>query len=327
MTRAERQEHEALPWGDAPAEPMDGQPAFSVVIPTYNEERDISATLERVLAQTVPPVDVIVVDGGSSDATVPLLRGLAERHGVMVIEEGRRRGVAAARNAGIRAARGDVIVVLNADVLLPPDFIARLVPHYLAGYDLVSVESRVHNMDAVTGRYVNASHLLHYGPQTVGWSEGFSCRRRAALDVAFPEQIPGAGGEDVEFVDRLLRAGYRWKVDYSIVVHHQVPARLREFWGQYRGRGKAVPYIEYSLKKWPLPLVTVRRLLAWGKTAVVAASIAPNAIEAARLARRSPRGVKDLPALWLTHHVHSAALRTGEAASLGELWRKRGRAA
>jgi glycosyltransferase involved in cell wall biosynthesis len=310
----------------APREAAIATPTFSVVIPTYNEERDISDTLERVLAQGLPPLDVIVVDGGSVDGTLAHLRRWAGDPRVSVVEEGRRRGVSAARNEGIRRAKGDVVVILNADVLLPRNFLERLAPLYRGDADLVSVDSRVANLGCMAGRYVDSVHKVKYSAASVGWSEGFSCRREAALAAAFPEEIPGAGGEDVEFVDRLLRAGYRWQVDYSICVDHRVPDTMSGFWAQCHGRGRSIPYIEHSLKRWPLPLVTARRSLAWLKTVVTAAIIVPNVATAAKLARRSPRGLRDLPSMWFAHHVLFAALRIGEYQGLRELWRTRRRA-
>ncbi len=302
-------------------------PSFSVVIPTYNEASDIGETIACVLAQSRPALDVIVVDGGSVDGTIEELRALSAVGRVTVVEEGRRRGVSAARNAGLRLARGDIVVILNADVLLPADFLARLADVYQPGVDLVSVDSEVSNLDAFTGRYIHAVHRLKYGAATVGWSEGFSCRRTAAIEASFPEEIPGAGGEDVEFVNRLIAAGYAWKVDYSISVSHRVPETWRGFWAQFRGRGRAVPYIEHELKRWPLPVVTVRRALVLAKTIAVAALIVPNAAHALRLAAMSPRGRRDAPVLWVTHHAMLAAHRTGEWESLAKLWRARSRAA
>src|SRR4029079_16312491 len=82
----------------APSDPGVVAPTFSVVIPTYNEERDISDTLVRVLAQRVPPLDVIVVYVVSVDGTLEHLRRWAGDPRVLVIEEGCRRGVSAARN-------------------------------------------------------------------------------------------------------------------------------------------------------------------------------------------------------------------------------------
>ena len=299
-------------------------PSFSVVIPTYNEAGDIGDTIRGVLAQTLPALDVIVVDGGSADGTVAKLRALSAGGRVTVIEEGERRGVSAARNAGMRAAQGDVIVILNADVLLPPDFLLRLQEVYQRGdVDLLSVDSQVSNLESFSGRYIHADHLLKYGAESVGWSEGFSCRREAALAASFPEEIPGAGGEDVEFVDRLLKAGYAWKVDYSICVKHRVPDTRAGFWAQFLGRGRAVRYIEHGLKRWPLPAVTAWRALVLVKTVLVAALIVPNVVMAFRIAHHSPRGRRDAPILWLTHHAMFAAHRTGEWQALAQLWRAR----
>ena len=303
---------------------VSGTPTFSVVIPTYNEASDIGDTLARVLAQSMPPCDVIVVDGGSSDGTVEKLHAIGGGR-VTVIEEGRRRGVAAARNSGLRVARGDVVVFLNADVLLAPDFLARLAAVYApGGVDLLSVDSAVSNLEAFTGRYIQAVHRLRYGASSVGWSEAFSCRREAAISVRFPEEIPGAGGEDVEFVDRLLKAGFAWKVDYSITVRHRVPHTMAGFWEQFRGRGRAIPYIEHGMKRWPLPLVTCMRAVVLAKTLATAVLLIPNARLALQLAAHSPRGRRDAPMLWLTHHVMLAAHRTGEWQTLAQLWRARG---
>jgi hypothetical protein len=168
---------------------------------------------------------------------------------------------------------------------------------------------------------------LKYGASTVGWSEGFSCRRAAALEASFPEEIPGAGGEDVEFVDRLRNAGYAWRVDYAIRVSHRVPDTLGGFWAQFRGRGRAVPYIEHGLKRLPLSVATARRAVVLAKTVTVAALVVPHVLYALRLSKCSPRGLRDAPVLWLTHHAMLAAHRTGEWESLATLWRAKLRAA
>ncbi|HZS40467.1 MAG TPA: glycosyltransferase family A protein [Polyangia bacterium] len=289
-----------------------GPLSFSVVIPTYNEAADIADTVRCVLAQTLPAREVIVVDGGSTDGTLARLRPWRGDRRLRVVSEGLRRGVAAARNTGARAARGDIVVFLNADVLLPRDFLARLAGVYAAGADAVSVDGRVENLDCATGRYLQALHERDYPPARVGWSEGFSCRREAALAALFPEEILGAGGEDVEFLRRLVAAGYRWRVDYGIVVRHRVPAAVPGFIAQFRGRGRAVPHIEHGIRGLPLALVVARRAAALAVSAVRALLIVPNAIEAFALARRSPRGLRDVSAFWALRHIQFAAHRLGE---------------
>src|SRR6185295_9191732 len=95
---------------------MTAVPSFSILIPTYNEAADIGDTLDAIERQTLPASEVIVVDGGSTDGTLELLTSRATGSRILVIDEGRRRGVAAARNTGIDAATCEVVVLLNADV-------------------------------------------------------------------------------------------------------------------------------------------------------------------------------------------------------------------
>jgi rSAM/selenodomain-associated transferase 2 len=90
-------------------------PVFlSIVVPTLNEAGGIAAALAR-LAPFRPGAEVIVVDGGSEDATVEAARPLADR--VITSERGRARQM----NAGAAIARGDVLVFLHADTALPDD--------------------------------------------------------------------------------------------------------------------------------------------------------------------------------------------------------------
>ncbi len=305
-----------------------GTPTFSFVIPAYNEADDIITTLECALAQRLRPSEIIVVDDGSTDGTLEKLRKLRDDGLIVVIEHGQNRGAAAARNTAIAAATGDVLVFVDADNWPPVDFLERLAPMYEQGIDFVSVESRIANQGNVIGRFQQAQHQYCYGGNrrgNVGYTQAFSCRRSAAIAVGFPEQLPGFGGEDVEFFDRLLRSGYAWKGDFSIEVLNQVPDTVRDFWRQYRGRGKAVPYIEHRLNGWSLPFVTARRGLALAKSVALAAFLVPHARTAMRMSKHSARGWRDIPAFWALQHVLFAAHRVGEWQSVRELWRtKRG---
>lgn len=95
----------------------------SILIPCYNASRWLAQTLESALAQTWPAKEIIVVNDGSSDASLAVARTFEPR-GVHVIDQPNR-GAAAARNAGLRAARGAYIQFLDADDLLAPDKIER----------------------------------------------------------------------------------------------------------------------------------------------------------------------------------------------------------
>ncbi|MBT8165765.1 MAG: glycosyltransferase family 2 protein [Acidimicrobiia bacterium] len=90
---------------------------ISVVIPAYNAERFLSATLDSALAQTHQDVEVLVVDDGSTDDTADLVANYVDRDRRVRYIRQDNAGVAAARNHGIELARGRFIAPLDADDL------------------------------------------------------------------------------------------------------------------------------------------------------------------------------------------------------------------
>ncbi len=99
-------------------------PLVSVVVPTYNYGRYIRETIDSALAQTYSPLEIIVVDDGSTDDTRQRLSCYNNR--VRYIHQ-ENRGLSAARNTGIRAAQGDFVALLDSDDLWLPEKIERQV--------------------------------------------------------------------------------------------------------------------------------------------------------------------------------------------------------
>jgi succinoglycan biosynthesis protein ExoA len=101
----------------------------SVVVPCLNEAAHIERLLRGVQAQHYRPLEVVVVDGGSTDGTPDIVRNFARQHLELscTILSAPGATIAAAMNAGIRAARGRIIVRLDAHACPEPDYVARLV--------------------------------------------------------------------------------------------------------------------------------------------------------------------------------------------------------
>ncbi|MBN1593517.1 MAG: glycosyltransferase, partial [Candidatus Coatesbacteria bacterium] len=92
-------------------------PLVSVIIPVYNDEKNVAAAIESALSQTLEDVEVIVVDDGSTDSTPAVLSQYRDRVNCIRQEN---RGLPGARNTGIRASRGKYLCFLDSDdVLLP----------------------------------------------------------------------------------------------------------------------------------------------------------------------------------------------------------------
>ena len=201
---------------------------FSIVVPTRNEERDIGPVLDRLVGLSYPRKEMLVVDD-STDQT-PLIVSRYASRGVQLLPGGNR-GRCAARNQGILAAKGEIVVILNADVLLPEDFLERIHRHYRSGADYILVETKVSNIESVYGRFIQALHQSCYrGAGWIEWTEGFSCRKACALEVGlFPDlPFPRVSGEDGFFGMKLSNKGYRKVLDRSIVVQQIAPRDWRE---------------------------------------------------------------------------------------------------
>ena len=98
-------------------------PFFSVIIPVYEGESTIEETLRSVTSQSFTDYEILLVNDGSTDATVSLLRSFKKAHpqrDITLIEQDNR-GLGAARNAAIQAATGKYCVLLDADDLWKPE--------------------------------------------------------------------------------------------------------------------------------------------------------------------------------------------------------------
>lgn len=99
-------------------------PVFSVIIPVFNAAETIVATVNSVLDQSEGNFELLLIDDGSSDASLPALLRLADKDGrIRVIAKGNE-GVAATRNLGIDCARGSLVAFLDADDRWHPEKLA-----------------------------------------------------------------------------------------------------------------------------------------------------------------------------------------------------------
>jgi len=173
-------------------------PWLSIVIPALNEADTIVATLARLQALRAGGHEVIVVDGGSTDATVSLAEPLADR--ILAAPRGRARQM----NAGAAVARGDVLVFLHADTRLPEQAVAVIrsaLRHRLWGRFDVDIEGRAWMLRMVAAGMNLRSRLtgIATGDQTL-----FISRTAFAAVGGYPEQ---SLMEDIELSKRLNKLG------------------------------------------------------------------------------------------------------------------------
>ena len=103
------------------------RPLASIIIPCYNGEEYVGEAIESALSQTYPRTEVIVIDDGSTDGSLDVIRSFGDR---IRWETGPNRGGSAARNRGLKLAEGELVQFLDADDILSPDKLHMQVAEY-----------------------------------------------------------------------------------------------------------------------------------------------------------------------------------------------------
>lgn len=226
----------------APATPVDGanRPLVSVVIAVYDEERHLANCLRSLVAQAYEPLDIVVVDDGSRDATATIAAGFPQ----VVLLRGAHRGAAPSRNDGARRARGEILVFLDGDMVFPPPFIERLiapmltedVPGTFTREILVANSERRWARAHMLGRHLPLDS--HFPPDFPDrWENYRAIRASAFWSVGGFDEI--GHGEDVT-VGRKL--GVLAVVAPDAVCYHYEPDDLRDIFRSARwlGRGERI---------------------------------------------------------------------------------------
>lgn len=208
--------------------------SISVVVPVFNGQQTIGETVEALLGQTLPPHEIIVVNDGSTDATLEVLKKYSARISLLSKPNG---GPASARNAGVRAASGSLIAFTDSDCLPDKNWLRELVKGFYHP-KVVGVGGIVRSADpGRLGEYLDINHFLDPGFRKGGivlrLVTANACFRRDALLEAelFDERFPKPGGEDTEICIRLRSYGYElgYAAEALVLHHHKrtVPAFLR----------------------------------------------------------------------------------------------------
>jgi cellulose synthase/poly-beta-1,6-N-acetylglucosamine synthase-like glycosyltransferase/spore germination protein YaaH/peptidoglycan/xylan/chitin deacetylase (PgdA/CDA1 family) len=219
-----------------PAEVASYKPRVAVLIPAYNEEKVIERTVRAALNSNYPNLYVIVIDDGSKDRTLEVARRAfaAEAAAGKVLILGKKNsGKAEALNYGIEhIGNAELFVGIDADTIIAPDAISRLVPHFInPKVGAIAGNAKVGNRVNLWTRWQALEYIT---------SQNFE---RRALDVlGAVSVVPGAIGawrvsavreaggyhvdtvaEDADLTMALLRRGYRVEYEDMALAYTEAP--------------------------------------------------------------------------------------------------------
>jgi glycosyltransferase involved in cell wall biosynthesis len=189
-------------------------PLISIIISCYNAELYVGDAIRSALAQRYRPIELIVIDDGSEDRSVAVIRSFGEMVRFESIKNG---GAAAARNHGIEVARGELIQFLDADDVLYPEKLQRMAPLALKHHDSM-VFSNALVIDMASGQRLGIwGRTFFPGMDPVEYVFGSTLQTAAPLHLK--ENLVRVGGfrpemllcEDPDLHFRLAASGLHFR--------------------------------------------------------------------------------------------------------------------
>ena len=189
----------------------------SVIIPIYNAEDTLTSCVNGILEQTYGNLELILVDDGSADGSGALCDVYAAKDPRVVVYHQENRGVSAARNLGLSSCTGDYITFIDADDVIPPDYLEILVDT-CRGADIALCDVVIAQNEREVTRFtlqqcvLDQLQALNYLLRRTGINSGPCAklfRREIVLGITFP---PLKASEDILFVQQAFCQAQRFAV-------------------------------------------------------------------------------------------------------------------
>src|SRR5439155_1383143 len=205
------------------AEAAGARPRLSVVMPVYNAEATLAECLTRLSRSSFGDFEIVLVDDGSTDQS----RAIAAGFPLRVVPTAGRIGPAAARNLGAQAAEGELLFFLDADVMVRPDTLSRIVAAFerdeIEG--VIGVQAAEMRHRDLVSQYKNLwmrwTYCRRRGDVPLFYTTAAAIRRDAFLRAGgFDQGYATPNVEDTAFGQKLARLGIRVCIDPGLEVEH-----------------------------------------------------------------------------------------------------------
>jgi glycosyltransferase involved in cell wall biosynthesis len=195
-------------------------PLLSIIIPAHNEERRLPSSLEQVFAfldTQKYEAEVLVIENGSTDATLEVAQAFAARHPNLRVVHEPERGKGLAVRRGMLEAQGQYRFMCDADLSMPIEEVRKFLPPERSGFDIAigsrEVQGAVRYDEPsyrhLGGRLINLAIRLLILPRLRDTQCGFKCLRAEVAQDLFRRQLMDGWSFDVEVLYLAEQAGYK----------------------------------------------------------------------------------------------------------------------
>lgn len=202
------------------------RPLASIVITTFNSAQFIEPTLKSALDQKFDPkkYEVVVVDDGSKDKTVYILRDYAKSYKNLRLVIQKNQGPAAARTVAIKEAKGQFVLMMSHDCIATAAWITEVIKAFEKDPKIGMVQGQLLPLESINRPFF---HCNNFTTPRITFDTAEIAYRATALDKAgrYFEQKFSANGDDADLGWRIIEAGYKYQWVDKVLMHHIILPR------------------------------------------------------------------------------------------------------
>src|SRR5690554_707497 len=234
----------------------------SIIVVNYNSRPDLETCVASLLNNTRLPFDLIIVDNASTDDSVDYLKNLENKRIKTVFNE-TNEGFSAACNRGLSISDGEILVTMNPDIIVPPNWLARLVWHLKNNAKTLVVAPRssgiggrqwagplpaLENLESADKKL---SRLYRLRSERAKFLIGclLLFDRRLLKTVGYLDEELVLGADDFDLSLRVRKAGYELRVAKDILVRHKIHGSFYRSDPQETKRMELASYDHFK-RKW-----------------------------------------------------------------------------
>ena len=215
---------------------MTQKPIVSILMPVYNTERYVAQAVESILCQTFKDFEFIILDDGSTDASLKILKEYAAKDKRIRLKNRENKGVSRTRNELLKQATGEFIAVMDADDVALPERLALQVEFLNANPHVVCVGG-AHELIDEKGRFLTRLLLPEHDEQIQKLAlagHGSICnscatvRRTALIQIDGYDETLAAGTEDLDVWLKLGEVGALANLEHTVLKYRLLKSSISE---------------------------------------------------------------------------------------------------